>query len=79
MTCPTCGSDKAVDKSEAWDALTSIPPKTEKELFRLRQIEAAARNIALYGQHEGDKDNEVTTVRLSYLNALRLTFDADTI
>ena len=45
MTCPDCQSKNAVSKSEAWDALTNIPPAVQHELGRLRIIEESALTL----------------------------------
>ena len=77
--CPSCGSDEAVSKAVAWDALTKTPPKVQEKIDRLTNIENRARDVAMYGMHPGDENTVVVTVRLSDLNGLRKAFGLDPI
>ena len=67
-SCPDCGSSQAVSKFVAWDALTKVPPKVEKELAWLRSVERAARPIA---QHSGDADTVVISIPFSVFEDIR--------
>lgn len=67
-SCPNCGSDEAVSKSAAWDALTKTPPKAEKELAWLRSIADAARPIK---QHWGDDTTAVISIPASVFENIR--------
>ena len=73
-SCPDCGSENAVSKAEAWDALCEIPPKTKKEMSRLIRISNAAAYIANEGHHPGDENTVVTTIRVDFLEALQDAF-----
>lgn len=77
--CPDCGSENAVSKAVAWDALTKTPPKVQAELDRLISIENRARDVALYGAHPGDENTVVVTVRIDDLNGLRAAFNLEPI
>ena len=79
MPCPSCNSDSAVDKAEAWDALALTPPKIQDELNRLRNLKAVARDVAIDGLHPGDEKTVVVTVRIDDLNKLRAEFGVDPI
>lgn len=77
--CPNCGSEEAVPKSVAWDALVKTPPKFQERIDRLVNIENRARDVVVYGMHPGDEDTAVVTIRTSDLNGLRAAFNLEPI
>ena len=66
--CPDCGSENAISKAAAWDALTSTPPKIQEELDRLRVLERAAQRLQM---HPGDKDTIACSIPVSVFEAIR--------
>lgn len=69
--CPDCGSQEVVSKAAAWDALTSIPPKAEKELNELRLLRAAVFDLLSYDHMQDNTEGTVTVaVPLRLLSAL---------
>lgn len=73
-SCPNCGTNEAVPKSVAWDALATVPPKAARDLERLRNIELAARSLIEAGAHPGDAETVVVTVPKAFLDSLAMTF-----
>jgi hypothetical protein len=81
MACPDCRSDNAVSKAEAWDALTSLPPRAKSELERLSAISNAASEIAVcYRELLTGKPIEngvaLMTIPVEFLEALDAAFKA---
>lgn len=66
--CPDCGSEGAVSKSVAWDALAKTPPKVERELAWLRNVANAAQTIV---QHTGDKNMADVTIPAAVFDNVR--------
>jgi hypothetical protein len=78
MTCPSCGSNLAVSKAEAWDAACATPPKAADELKRLQLVEMAARAVAADRPARNSED-VLMYVKLNHLNALRAALGLEAI
>ena len=70
--CPDCGSDRAVSKAAAWDALVSVPEKTKKRLDVLEKLLKTAISLT---EREPDIHEVRVTVPLVELVALREILD----
>lgn len=66
-----------VTKAEAWDALTQIPPKAQKELEALRAVAAAANPVALFCGHHAPKEAVTVAVPLEHIDSLRAALGMD--
>ena len=69
--CPDCGNRDVVPKSFAWDALTSLPPKTERELNELRSLRATVVDLLSYDHLKDRREiNTMIPVPVDLLAAL---------
>lgn len=73
--CPDCGSENAVSKAVAWDALTEIPPKVKDDIDRLRRIEMAARLLVSDSPKTPDQETVCITVSRDHFELLATAMD----